>query len=428
MNKKVTALAFLAVTMGFLYYCYEYLLRISPSVMQDDLMRYFSINATLFGTFSAFYYYAYTPMQLAVGIMVDKYDVKKVLFFATILCAIGTTMISYSDSYVVAAAGRFLQGFASAFAWVSILKLGVIFLPRQWLGFVSGIGSSFGFLGAAAGQVAMGYVVQHLGWTVVLQALSVMGVPLAFLIFMVIKRAEIKLVEARQHVLYKSANISLKGWFIRFLIVARKKQVWQAGFIAALLFLPTAVFAELWGVEYMGKIYGFSKTGASSVTAMIFIGWAIGSVIVGLTSVIIHKRLVLMRVGMLFALIMSIVLLYMHLPLVILYLSCMLFGIFSAVQVLTFPMGMEVVSPRIAGIAGAFVNFLCMLSGMIFQRVAGQILDWSWNGTLAANGTRAYSIYDYKLAVCIIPASLLICLVFTCFLKEKKKLVRTISI
>ena len=132
MNKKISTLAFLAVTMGFLYYCYEYLLRISPSVMQDDLMRYFSINATLFGTFSAFYYYAYTPMQLVVGIMVDKYDVKKVLFLATIVCAIGTTMISYSDSYAIAAAGRFLQGFASAFAWVSILKLGVVFLPAQW--------------------------------------------------------------------------------------------------------------------------------------------------------------------------------------------------------------------------------------------------------------------------------------------------------
>src|SRR5687768_14654147 len=77
------------VILGALFYCYEYFLRIAPSVMYTNLTEYFKIDGALFGTLSAFYYYAYTPMQLLVGVILDRYSTKRVITLAILCCAIG---------------------------------------------------------------------------------------------------------------------------------------------------------------------------------------------------------------------------------------------------------------------------------------------------------------------------------------------------
>ena len=56
-----------------IFYCYEYFLRISPGVMIDQLMAYFNVDAKQIGDIQQAYFYAYTPMQLIVGILVDRY-------------------------------------------------------------------------------------------------------------------------------------------------------------------------------------------------------------------------------------------------------------------------------------------------------------------------------------------------------------------
>ena len=81
-----------------LFYCYEYLLRIAPSVMSTELMQYYSLNATAFGNLFAVYYYIYTPMQIPVGLMLDRYGSRFLLTFATLICAIGTFVFSASTS------------------------------------------------------------------------------------------------------------------------------------------------------------------------------------------------------------------------------------------------------------------------------------------------------------------------------------------
>src|SRR5476649_2578638 len=65
------------------FYCYEYLLRITPGLMVPELQKAFSVHgdyldATLIGHLSAFYYYAYTPMQLPVGLFMDRYGPRRI--------------------------------------------------------------------------------------------------------------------------------------------------------------------------------------------------------------------------------------------------------------------------------------------------------------------------------------------------------------
>ena len=131
----IRPMAYLIFFLGAFFYCYEYFLRIAPAVMSASLMRSFHLDATLFGTLSAFYFYAYTPMQLCVGIIVDRFSTRRVLMVAILACTLGSFMVGSTHVYAIAAIGRFLQGFGSAFALVGGLKLVAIWMPARRLAF-----------------------------------------------------------------------------------------------------------------------------------------------------------------------------------------------------------------------------------------------------------------------------------------------------
>ena len=52
-------------------------------------MRSFAVDATAFGTLSAFYFYSYAPMQLPVGFLMDRFGARRLLTVATVICAAG---------------------------------------------------------------------------------------------------------------------------------------------------------------------------------------------------------------------------------------------------------------------------------------------------------------------------------------------------
>ena len=74
--KQSPKLGWFICALGAIFYAYEYLLRIAPSAMEDSLRLHFNLTATGFGFLSAVYYYAYVPMQLPVGILMDRYGPK----------------------------------------------------------------------------------------------------------------------------------------------------------------------------------------------------------------------------------------------------------------------------------------------------------------------------------------------------------------
>src|SRR6185295_8837904 len=76
--------------LGALYYCYEYFLRICPSVMTHELMRQYNLSGVEVGSLSACYYHAYVPMQILVGLLMDRFGPRRLLTFACFLCAVGT--------------------------------------------------------------------------------------------------------------------------------------------------------------------------------------------------------------------------------------------------------------------------------------------------------------------------------------------------
>ena len=380
--------------------------------MKQELVENFQISYTLYGTLSAFYLYAYVPMQLIVGFLVDRFNMRYLLSSAVLFCSIGTFLVPLTNEFWVAATGRFLQGFGSAFAFVGLLKLGSVCLPKDRFATFSAAATALGFIGAAFGEFIINKMVANLGWERSLNELAVIGLFLCAVMYFILK------LNPRSHKMAVFRAIPSQEIKTSFKDILTNKLIWFSGVLSFLIYLPTTVFADLWGVSYLESTKGYNKEQAALAIAMIYIGWAIGQPLFGHLSDRMHVRVSLMRYGSFVAFFLSLILLYLQLPYV---LTCVLFaafGIASGCQFLTFVLAKDVASHKTTGTAIAFVNTLAMLSGLIFQSVVGWVLDR--NSSALGESSGAHLASSYYVAMMIIPIGIGIAFLMTFFVKEKK--------
>lgn len=399
--------------LGALFYCYEYFLRIGPSVMANDLRLVFQLDAASFGNLAAFYYYAYTPMQLPVGVMMDHYGPRRLLIFACLVCAFGTYLFAQHQSLLIAQLGRFFVGFGSAFAFVGVLKLATIWLPPHRFAMISGMSTSLGMLGAMGGDIALAALIRLQGWHNTLVYSAVSGIILALIIAFVMPSATDKLGQSSE-----STASDLKKLFKDLTVLLRNPYIWLNGLIGCLLYLSLSAFAELWGPSYLEAVYHYSSEDAAQAVSLIFFGWAFGGPFSGWISDKLRRRCLPLSISsILTAIIISIILYLPSIPKPILYGLMFLFGLFSSAQVIVFAIGRELSPARLAGTAIAFTNMLVMIGGAVFQPIIGLVLEKLWNGH-ATHGVHTYNVSEYQIAMTLIPLGAIISLFILFFMKE----------
>lgn len=420
-TKKYYLVAWLICALGAIFYSYEYFLRIAPSVMEQALRAHFSLSATGFGLLSAFYYYAYVPMQLPVGILMDRFGPKRLLTIACAICVIGSFLFADTLSFTVAAAGRFLVGLGSAFAFVGVLKLATLWLPEDKLAMVAGIATALGTIGAMIGDNLLGYLVKLSGWQQTINFSAVFGIGLAVVLWFGIR-------DHKRHQKHNGTIDSFKRSMVDLGIIVRNKQVWINGIYGCLVYLPTTVFAELWGIPYLRHAHELTQSSANLCNSILFLGFTIGAPLMGFISDKLHRRKLPMTLGAIgAAIVMSIILYVPGLNLITLGVLLFCLGLLYSVQSIVFAVGREVSPKEAGGTAIAMTNMIVMVGAMISQPLVGRLLDWSSRTHNSAryiqdanlgNLHQIYTASDYQLALSIIPIGILIAAFLTLFLRE----------
>lgn len=414
-KKRISLFPWLVCGLGALFYCYEYFLRILPSVMTGDLLKTFSISGVAFGNLVAFYYYAYTPMQLPVGIMMDRFGPRKLLVFASLVCALGTYL--FAHHYLPAAQiGRFLVGFGSAFAFVGVLKLASLWFPPSRFAFIAGMATSLGMIGAMVGDIVLSKLVVSLGSNMTLYLAAIAGVGLTVVMWYVIPETKAVKTAAAS----ASLRLSYREFFNAVFKLCKNPQMWLIGMIGSFLYLSLSGFAEVWGIPYLIRAYNLSNAAAATNISFIFLGWAIGSPLVGWISDKIGNRRYPIIIGSLLGAMLFAVLIY--LPMIsIHYLAFLLFtfGVCSSTQIIVFPIARELNAQALAGTAIAVTNLLVMLSGALSEPLIGQALD-VLTGTHVRGNLMAFSIESFQWSLSIIPAAFVLAAILTLFVKETR--------
>lgn len=414
-------IAWLVCGLGAIFYTYEYLLRIAPSVMEDQLRGHFNLSATGFGFLSASYYYAYVPMQIPVGVLMDRFGPRRLLTFACAICVIGTFMFAGTSLVGLAAFGRFIVGLGSAFAFVGVLKLATIWLPEDRLALMAGLASALGTLGAMIGDNALGAMVDLGGWQQTLNITAIFGIGLLFALWFGIKDHN-QDNKSGGTIAHFSENFKDLG------IIIRNKQIWINGFYGCLVYLPTTVFAELWGIPYLQHVHGLDASQAHFANSMLFLGFTLGAPTMGFISDYLKRRKLPMQIGAVGAAFIMFLVLYLP-GLTHIQLSVLMFvlGIFYSVQAIIFAVGRELSPSEASGTAMAMTNMVVMLGAMLLQPFVGRLLDCSFmlrhhltltQLTHLDKVQKMYIASDYRYALTIIPLGILIAAFLTFFLKE----------
>jgi MFS family permease len=400
--------AFTMCFLSMLFYCYEYYLRVAPSVMKVELQTSFHLTETSFGYLVAFYYYAYTLMQIPVGLSIDKFGPRRVLTFACAICALGTYCFATTTYTPIAQFARFMIGFGSAFAYVGVLKIANDWLSPKYFAPVAGLCSTLGMLGAIFGEVSMEYLVQIMGWQETLHYAVIAGLILMVALWVVLKD------RSPQFAHEEHENLTLNTILKALLVLVKNRQMWLIGLIGCFTFLPISGFAEVWAPDYLEKV-GLTKSQAAWGSSLVFLGFASGAPIWGYFSERIQNRRLPLVGGSIAAAISMLYVLWAPSDNVnIIFTLLFLTGFFASVEILIFAVGNDISDSRASATAAAFSNMVISLAGALLAPIVGLILDKS----LKAAGSDIPSLTDYSAAMTIIPACLILASVLSLILKE----------
>lgn len=412
MKRKIQVMRWMIWSIAVFYYFYEYIIRVMPSVMSKELMASFDVDAAGFGSLSAAYMYAYAPMQIPVGMLMDRYGARRLLTIGAFMCAIGSFLFAGTPIFFLAQLGRFFTGLGSAFAFV-----GFVYVCNHWfqgvgIALIVGLGNSLGMLGAVIGQGPLSYVVNHIGWRSTSTIIGFIGLALAATILLLVRNEPKGMQKHEKKPSLKDVIANMKG-------VIAYKQTWIVALICMTAYLPTVTFAGLWCVPYIQDLYNVDNTTAGYASSMIFIGWLLGGPMLGHYSDLIKKRKPFYVVNSVLLFILFVIIVFYPPPKVYeMFLLLILLGVLASVQLLTYSTVVEINNPEAKGSAVAFTNFVAFIGACVTQPLVGWLLDLHWNG-VERGGVPVYTQENFMFALTLFPIAMIFTFIFSLMLKEE---------
>lgn len=350
-------LAWLAAT---IFFTYQYILRVMPNVMIDELMYKFQISASAVGQVAGLYYVSYTLMHIPIAILLDHIGPRKIIPTAAVCTVIGSLPLVYSDSWVLLTLGRLLVGAASSVGVLGIFKVIRMDFPEDRFTFMFGLSVFIGLIGAMYGGQPLNYLISNLGWGCTLNILSAIGLLIAAFAYFAIK-------EKKSDITHSSVINDLKELFSlkRWLILS---------IIGGLMIGPMEGFADNWGTKFFSVVYpGMDVNMSAFLPSVILLGLALGSPLVGFISSRTGKYYSILALCSIAMLIGFYAVLYYRPSFSVLFAILLIIGVASSYQTLIVYLASTLVPKNVKSLATACSNMVMMIFGFFFHSIIGHL-------------------------------------------------------
>ena len=366
-----------------IFYAYQYILRVMPNIMLDDIMQQFHIDAATFGQFSGIYYIGYSLMHLPIGIMLDRFGPRKVMTTCILLSIAGLLPLLFADHWIYPIGGRLLIGMGSSAAILGVFKIIRMTFTEERFPRMLSFSVTIGLIGAIYGGGPVSYMRDVFGYQAVIQLFIVAGIGLAIITYWIVPNIE---VSSETPVLSDIKAVLSNG------------RVICSCLFAGCMVGPLEGFADVWGSAFLKQVYGYEGTLASSLPSLIFIGMCFGAPMLSLVAEKMRSFLAtIIGTGILMALSFFAMLVWQLSP-SMLSVCFVLVGVCCAYQILAIYQISTYVSEKVAGLTTAIANMMIMIFGYAFHTAIG--------GTISAMGganhsqALLYGISIVPLALC----------------------------
>lgn len=376
--------AWIVWVIASVFYAYQYILRVMPNIMLEDIMQQFQFDAATFGQFSGIYYIGYSLMHIPIGLMLDRVGPKKVMTGAILFTVMGLMPLIFSDYWVYPILGRLCIGMGSSAAILGVFKIIRMTFNEKLFPRMLSFSVMIGLVGAIYGGGPVSYMTDLFGYQAVTKGFAIGGVLLAIATYFIIPKME------------KSQETTLVSDVME---VLGNSRVILSCLFAGLMVGPLEGFADVWGTAFLKHVYGFEGTIAASLPSMIFIGMCFGAPVLSFLAEKAGSYLgtvvasgIAMAAGFF-------LLLGLELNPSILSISFVIVGICSAYQILAIYNASTYVRAEVSGLTSAVANMIIMIFGYIFHSVIGGVVN-AMGGATNANAL--------SFGVAVIPIALVI--------------------
>ncbi len=401
-------LGLLSYVITCLFYFYDPVLQVYPSVMTQEFMRDFHVQAVALGFMTSVYFIPYVIMQIPCGLLSDKLGVRFLMTVACIITGVGCILFSWAPNYLIVLVARIIMGFAASASTVCMVMMANHWFGGRYFAVFVGVGQVFGNIGSIFGDIPVSLSISHLGWRKTVGLLAILGFFLAL----------IGSLFVRNNRSYQIASNKVSIWQQLQQVIKNRQTLWISIYVLC-LWTAFASFAGLWGVPYLTQLYHISTTKAGSTISLMWAASAIGSVLIGWISSRINRRKSLLMLSALIGLISFLMIAYIpHIPFLLMVVLLFVAGLSSSGQALSFAVIRDINHPNIMGAATGLNNMMVMIGTIVIDPLIGYLLvHLGWHGKYV-DGAPYYSASDYRYAFMSIPILLLIAILAIGKLKE----------
>lgn len=395
---------------GVFYYLYQYIIRVSPGVMVDDLMLAFALDAESLGYLVATTTFFYALVQLPVGVVSDLFGARKIILYSVLLCTLGVAAMAWTHYLPVAFAGRALIGIGSAAGFICVSKVSSEWFPVSQKALWLALTVLMGTLGALLGYAPLARLTEAIGWRDSLTYLVWLGC----------------LVFIFNILFLKDRAITQDKFLDQGKIVQQIKEVLQSRFVwlyaltALGMYLPISVFADLWGVSFLTLKYGLSREVAAKVLSWSYVGTCGGVIFIALISNILNQvRLLIGIAAAAVTALMTVIVFMPDLSNTVLSVLLVLLGVFVGTEILCFSKACQENDINVAATVTGFLNFVVTIGAAFVQQMVGGLIKWFWNGETNNEGLPIYQVSDYQQALSLVIGISFLSFLLAFFLQDK---------
>ena len=354
------SIAWITWAIAAIFYAYQYVLRVMPSIMFEELSTQFDIDGKTFGQFSGIYYIGYAFMHLPIGLLLDRYGPRKIMSVCILLNVAGMLPILFSNNWILLIAGRLLIGIGSSAAILGTFKIIKLAFSEAHFTRMLSLAVTIGLLGAIYGGGPVNYLCNQMGYIFVVELFSIIGLLLAIATFIIAPDTNDEKIEP----VLKQLKTVFKSWKLIF-----------TGIFSGFMVGPLEGFADVWGSQFFKVVYGLDDNLATSLPSIIFVGMCFGAPVLSLMAEKTGKYMGTIVASGVLMLAIFVISWGRLLPVSLISVSFVIVGVCSAFQILAVYKASTYVKSCLSSLAAAIANMILMSFGYGFHSVIGYVVD-----------------------------------------------------